>query len=303
MPSRFNKNNGECIENVIWRAAPVVHRGERMPVVLVGTTRRLHTWCGLSLERPSVQGLNNPFWVEDEVMRKYMTAFLKVAGLGQLDVRNVIKPNLCHRDVIVTVDETFMNLDKQQKAAKLKDVDGLITHLDSVALVVRGADCPPVMIYDPIEHVVGICHCGWRGTAKKLPNKVLAQLRDRYGTKTENVFVRIGPAVCSYEYRSDMEGPFSETYSSAEINTFAPLFQGRRELNIPEAITIGLCNDGVLRHNIIKSQYSTHSQSDESHLEGVLNAQPIFFSAVRVGGDVNKTDSNVFLTSLFRSCP
>jgi copper oxidase (laccase) domain-containing protein len=47
-------------------------------------------------------------------------------------------------------------------------LDALCTKIPDVSLVLRGADCPLVLIYDPVVPAVGIAHAGWRGTVHKI---------------------------------------------------------------------------------------------------------------------------------------
>lgn len=91
------------------------------------------------------------------------------------------------------------------------DCDALITKETDVILNIFVADCVPVIIYDPIKKVGGICHCGWKGTYKSLLSKTVTRLRDLYGSKTENILVGIGPSIgsCCYNVSQDLYEKFS----------------------------------------------------------------------------------------------
>ena len=41
--------------------------------------------------------------------------------------------------------------------------DGQITDAPGVALVAFGADCTPILLFDPVRRAVGAVHAGWRG--------------------------------------------------------------------------------------------------------------------------------------------
>ena len=52
---------------------------------------------------------------------------------------------------------------------RIAGCDALLTRQPGVALLVRTADCLPLVIADPSRGVVGIVHAGWRGLAAGLP--------------------------------------------------------------------------------------------------------------------------------------
>ena len=59
--------------------------------------------------------------------------------------------------------------------------DALITSTPGLFLVVKTADCLPVLVVDESRRVVAAVHCGWRGTWKRILEQVVGVLRDRYG--------------------------------------------------------------------------------------------------------------------------
>ena len=44
--------------------------------------------------------------------------------------------------------------------------DVFVTDQPGVPLLLRYADCTPVLIYDPMRHAVAVIHSGWRGTVQ-----------------------------------------------------------------------------------------------------------------------------------------
>ena len=51
-----------------------------------------------------------------------------------------------------------------ERGTKIKGVDGLITNHPGIPLMLRFADCVPIMLYDSENNAIGIAHAGWRGT-------------------------------------------------------------------------------------------------------------------------------------------
>ena len=79
--------------------------------------------------------------------------------------------------------------------------DALVTDVPGLTLMLRFADCVPIMLYDPTHHAIGLVHAGWRGTVGQVLRQTLLRMRGEYGTVAEHVVSGIGPSVgpCCYE--------------------------------------------------------------------------------------------------------
>lgn len=74
--------------------------------------------------------------------------------------------------------------------------DILITHSPEVTLLMRFADCVPIMLYDPKRHVIALIHAGWQGLGKKAPVIAVEALAERYGSKADDLIAAVGPSIC-----------------------------------------------------------------------------------------------------------
>lgn len=77
----------------------------------------------------------------------------------------------------------------------LQGFDALVTDIPGLAIGVRTADCVPILLHDPVRHVVAAVHSGWRGTVQRIVTKVIAQMGARYGTRSQDLRAVIGPAI------------------------------------------------------------------------------------------------------------
>ena len=79
--------------------------------------------------------------------------------------------------------------------------DTFITNEPGVALVLSFADCTPILLYDPLEHVLGLAHGGWRGTARGIVLATVEAMAEHFGSRSANIYAGIGPAIgsCCYE--------------------------------------------------------------------------------------------------------
>lgn len=79
--------------------------------------------------------------------------------------------------------------------------DGLITDVPSVALMLRFADCVPLLFFDPSRPAVGLAHAGWRGTLAGIAGRMVGAMRAAFGSRPEELIVGVGPAIgpCCYQ--------------------------------------------------------------------------------------------------------
>lgn len=80
------------------------------------------------------------------------------------------------------------------------DTDGLITDKPGIALLVKYADCTPIVLYDPKRKVVAALHSGWRGTVQRISQKAIAQMVNTFGCHKEDIFAYLGPSIDRENY-------------------------------------------------------------------------------------------------------
>jgi len=165
--------------------------------------------------------------------------------------------------------------------------DGLITAVPQLLLAVLTADCIPVILVDTKKHAVGVFHAGWRGTAKRIVEKGVGEMRRCFGTRARDIKAAIGPGVhnCCYsvgeEVRAQFESQFDyadklfhEVKESDPIREKYPLLfltaraPGHSELpkniflDLVEANRRQLMDTGVSPKNIDTSQLCTSCRTD-----------------------------------------
>jgi hypothetical protein len=122
-----------------------------------------------------------------------------------------------HSDVIVCTDNP------RSVNAELQKADAIFTRNPDVTLMMRFADCVPILIYDPVESVVGIIHAGWQGTVNEIAAKSIRMIVSNYGCKAENIHAVIGPSIGPdhYEVRENVVREARRVFQNDEqiINT------------------------------------------------------------------------------------
>ncbi len=90
--------------------------------------------------------------------------------------------------------------------------DALITNVPGLLLVVRTADCLPVLLIDEAHRAVGSVHCGWRGTRGRILERAIEAMRGAYGTDPASLLAALGPCIgpCCYEVGPEVRASFAE---------------------------------------------------------------------------------------------
>lgn len=79
--------------------------------------------------------------------------------------------------------------------------DAIVTNERDLPLIMRFADCVPIVFYDPVQEVIGIAHAGWRGTLAGVGPATVRTMHAAYGSRPEDIIAGIGPSIgpCCYE--------------------------------------------------------------------------------------------------------
>jgi YfiH family protein len=95
--------------------------------------------------------------------------------------------------------------------------DGLITGTPELLLAIKTADCVPVLIADAKRRVVAAFHSGWRGTAARIVEKGVGEMRRQFGCLPQDLRAAIGPCIrrCCYQVGSEVRAEFESQFSYA----------------------------------------------------------------------------------------
>ncbi len=81
--------------------------------------------------------------------------------------------------------------------------DAVITTNKREGLIMGGADCIPLVLFEPQTNVLALVHLGWKGAVGRLHEKVLEYAKDQYGLAESNAIAYLGPAVSQHNFKTD----------------------------------------------------------------------------------------------------
>lgn len=129
--------------------------------------------------------------------------------------------------------------------------DGVITDTPGLTLLMRVADCIPLLLYDVKNHAAGIVHCGWRGVLGGAAGNAVREMQAAYGTLPENLLAVIGPHICSdcYQVHEDVYAYFLPLPGAVGESGYAPNGKERRSLHLARCLQNQLWELGVKPEN------------------------------------------------------
>ena len=150
------------------------------------------------------------------------------------------------------------------KESDISEIDGLITNQRGIGLVTFYADCVPLYFYDPVLHVIGLSHAGWKGTVAHIGAKTLQKMKLEYGTNPSNVLIGIGPSIggCCYEVSADVKKQFDLSFNDDIIAKVAKQVKDKFLIDLWEANRLSLIEAGIKPENIEISNLCTKCHQD-----------------------------------------
>ncbi|MCW2770395.1 MAG: hypothetical protein JWR27_1828 [Aeromicrobium sp.] len=151
----------------------------------------------------------------------------------ELDVDRLVRMTQVHGAEVAWTDEVA--------AGEIPVADVLLTDEPGVGVLVRVADCTPIVIVGLDEPVAGVVHCGREGLVKGVVMAAVGSLRER-GAEALEAYV--GPRACGrcYELPEEMadavgavvpEARSTTSWGTPAIDVGAGVMAQLRELGIP----------------------------------------------------------------------
>lgn len=157
-------------------------------------------WASLNLTKGSG---DDPALVEEN-LRRVAAAF----GTARPDL---VSPNQRHTTNAVRVGVA-------QRGEVLLNTDTLLTDESDVPILLRYADCTPVLLYDPRHRAFAVIHSGWRGTVAGAVPAAIAAMRQAFGSRPAELVAGIGPCIgaCCYEVGDEVTDAVRAAFADPE---------------------------------------------------------------------------------------
>ena len=96
--------------------------------------------------------------------------------------------------------------------------DASLTATRGLLLAIQTADCVPILLVDVKRRAVAAIHAGWRGTASRIAEKTVGEMRKHFGSKPNDILAAVGPSIgaCCYEVGTELVTEFTSQFADAE---------------------------------------------------------------------------------------
>jgi YfiH family protein len=183
---------------------------------------------------------------ESDRVRENRRRALDVVGRSPLSVFDVWQVHSA--DVVVATAP-------RAEAPPMK-ADAILTDRPDVTLMMRFADCLPILLHDPVRQVVGIAHAGWLGTVRQVLRATIDDMQNHFGSRPEDISAGIGPSIAAHHYPvgpevvdafRDAFGPAAEAHLRAgpdgvHLDLWSANEELLRDMGVTHVETSGLCS-------------------------------------------------------------
>jgi len=174
----------------------------------------------------------------------------RLANALDLTLDNFTHQVQVHSATVTVVDENHRGMGSRSQDEAIQHNDGLVTATKDICLMTKSADCVPILLYDPVAHVVAALHAGWKGMVQNIAANGVAKMVE-LGSNPKNIVAGIGPSngPCCYEVGADVEEAVFAHFGTLE----GLLVEGkgvRRHLDQWEANRRQLVSAGLKPENV-----------------------------------------------------
>ncbi len=183
-------------------------------------------------------------------------------------------------------DITVFDCPVEQGVLHPNEGDALVTNQPDVLLVVRTADCVPVLLVDHDAKVIGAIHAGWRGAVGGIVTRTIQTCVKRLGANLRHMHVVIGPSIgpCCYEVDAQVIEPLHRQYPDWQ-GVLQETKAGKGMLDLKRLLWHQILASGVLEYQVDRLEHCTRCCDD------------LFFSYRREGRVNGTMKSGIMLRS------
>lgn len=191
--------------------------------------------------------------------------YKSVCELLKLDSDNIVRPYQTHTNNVKDITEEIGVFPKE-----LVDIDGMVTGKKDKILSLTFADCTPIYLFDKNKKIIGNIHSGWQGTVKRISEKAIEFMKQKYDCNPKDIICLIGPTIreCHFEVQKDVRDLFYNEFKA--MHDIDDIIKYNEETNSYFINTVEinknlLLQQGILEKNIVDSKICSYCNSNIIH--------------------------------------
>jgi hypothetical protein len=185
-----------------------------------------------------------------------------VSSALSVDLMSLVAARQVHGNKIARIDKECKQMTGNALEPVLSGFDALITSEPGITLMVRVADCVPLIFFDHIKKVVAVVHAGWRGTLAAIGQQTIQELTAQYKSKPRDILVGIGPSIgpCCYRIQKEVANQFKRCLGTSAVDIRTK--EGTLFLNLWETNRLQLIQQGIAPEHIEVAGLCTACRTD-----------------------------------------
>jgi len=155
----------------------------------------------------------------------------------------------------------------QQGGQIVRDADALITDAPGIYLLLRFADCVPLLFYARDKQAVGLAHAGRKGTLEGIAAITVEAMEKAFGADPARMWAGVGPAIgpCCYQVGPEIVEQVSSSFSYSDELLSRYDSGGRAYLDLWKSNQKQLCDSGVRNIDVGGICTACHTETFYSH--------------------------------------
>ncbi len=178
------------------------------------------------------------------------------------DLSFLVSSTQAHEDRILCISQKPEHKDSKAPGVCYEGFDSIITDQGSITIMIRVADCVPVILYDPASKVIALVHAGWKGTLSEITIKTIHQMKKQFGCSPADIKAGIGPAIgkCCFSVSNEVAEKFTGQLERSEY--FVNQNNSSSYVDLKKANMVQMLIAGLNEKYIETSEICTSCSSD-----------------------------------------
>ena len=181
----------------------------------------------------------------------------KAAGIP---LESFVILNQVHGTNVVVATRELKGSGSHSRESAIHETDGIITDQSGICLFVMGADCVPLLFFDPVKKVIGAAHVGWRGTVKNIALATVQKMKEAFNCNYQDIRAAIGPSIgpCCYHVGGEVIDTILRLYGTTDEFISYDYKDSLAHFDLWQTNKIQMLEAGLSQNNIIIANLCTH---------------------------------------------
>jgi polyphenol oxidase len=186
----------------------------------------------------------------------------KAAGIP---LESFVILNQVHGTNVVVATGELKGSGSLDRESAIHETDAIITDQPGICLFVMGADCVPLLFFDPVKKVIGAAHAGWRGTVKNIALATVQKMKETFNCEGPDIRAAIGPSIgpCCYHVGGEVIDSILRSYGSTDKYISYEYKDSLAHFDLWQTNKTQLIEAGLSQHNIIVANLCTHCNHND----------------------------------------